>query len=482
MGAFECGMGVVEVIEDLRSHRRNLSSSQTITGLVLCVVVGWTSFTLANIPLVSPFALLGFPHDFLFWDVWWLVGNLVALCCMFFIGGLIRYMSERKQRTHKKLSGDSRLNRRITKKSSLASPKPTKATADIGENTKYTRQHFITELPRPHLGANTPRGDLSNGRYADYGTPMKARLTPLGGMGYQKTRRSPHLTSPLSALESDVTSSVLAAEEYVDEQVNKAQTPLRLQWNHQVREYSPALVEETRSSKPDPRSPSSMEAEEVLQSLGIENEIYEWGTNMRAWLKRRLQRVQQMVRQVTLCRQSGNTNVPTDVVAYVSSLQSRFPESCQEYVMERVQELGRDDTRSSDWKWDSGGSFRGKAWTSELPTDAELLMQIFCVEMDSKIRDVSCKEFTRKYYVEGRFEKKIYRPITVGINQRKNTKGITHFDIIHLDEVKKVAEGRNNVYNALVLFVYLVKKEMNGCLEQISLGNSEINLLSVIRK
>ena len=80
-----------------------------------------------------------------------------------------------------------------------------------------------------------------------------------------------------------------------------------------------------------------MEAEEVLQSLGIENEIYEWGANMRAWLKRRVQRARQMVRQVNLCRQSGNNNVPADVVAYVSSLQSRFPESCQEYVLERVQ-------------------------------------------------------------------------------------------------------------------------------------------------
>ena len=219
-------MGIVELIDDLRSHRRSLSSSQIMTSLVVCIATGWSGFTLANVPLVSPFALIGFPRDFLFWDGWWLVGNLIALCCMFLMGGLIRYMSERKQRSQKKFAGDSRLHRRIVKKSTTASPKPSKKSSE-GENTKYTRQQFITELPRPHVSSpSTQRNDFSASRYGDFGTPMKSRVTPLGS-GYQSQRASPHFSSPLSALQSDVTSKVLAAEDYVDEQVNKAQTPLR---------------------------------------------------------------------------------------------------------------------------------------------------------------------------------------------------------------------------------------------------------------
>ena len=59
-----------------------------------------------------------------------------------------------------------------------------------------------------------------------------------------------------------------------------------------------------------------------------------------------------------------------------------------------------------------------------------------------------------------------------------------HFEVVssHPSETWPVFQGRNNLFQALVLFVYCVKSKLSGYLDQMYLGNKHINLLSVVDK
>lgn len=87
----------------------------------------------------------------------------------------------------------------------------------------------------------------------------------------------------------------------------------------------------------------------------------------------------------------------------------------QQYVLERLIMLSKD--RSLDrFRWNKGAAWKGKEWTENLPTDAEILVNTFCCMMDNMLpadneRD---RPFWKSYY----FSKGPNRPFTPRVRSR----------------------------------------------------------------
>ena len=103
-----------------------------------------------------------------------------------------------------------------------------------------------------------------------------------------------------------------------------------------IREYSPSFVEETRSKKPETGSPLPMEAPAVLQNLGIEEEMYEWRVNAQEWIDQRISKASIFARQMHTYQQTGS-GATEEAAIFIRSFQARFPESCRDYILERLQ-------------------------------------------------------------------------------------------------------------------------------------------------
>jgi Cytochrome B561, N terminal len=59
-------------------------------------------------------------------------------------------------------------------------------------------------------------------------------------------------------------------------------------------------------------------------------------------------------------------------------------------------------THVTHYRWDGGGRWRGKEWTRQLPTDAELLMHCFCCWCDALLprQHADARPFTVRHYFE----------------------------------------------------------------------------------
>ena len=215
----------------------------------------------------------------------------------------------------------------------------------------------------------------------------------------------------------------------------------------------------------------------------------------------------------------------------------------QEYLVQRYRELSSGGAMS-DFRWNSGGKFKGSEWNDKLPTDAELVMSCLSAYLDTRLPrnfvSDDGKPFTGVYYLKyagpenGKLKttdsanKKTPESLISKLSpevqallalspkkpaeksestetQQENpppdhqTRGCTIVQCsqkppsyeLHLisdktskskgDKVKiNVGPGRNNLFYTLLLFLYHVKNEEHGTLGRIHFGTSGVNLLRVI--
>ncbi|CAH0519056.1 unnamed protein product [Peronospora belbahrii] len=142
----------------------------------------------------------------------------------------------------------------------------------------------------------------------------------------------------------------------------------------------------------------------------------------------------------------------------------------QQYVLERLVMLSKD--RSLDrFRWNKGAAWKGKEWTENLPTDAEILMNTFCCMMDNMLpadneRD---RPFWKSYY----FSKGPHRPFTPRVRSRlflvQTVKRQPHFKVLVKGAVREIVPGEENCFHAIVVYLYAIKKMKAGYLESINL-------------
>ena len=66
-------------------------------------------------------------------------------------------------------------------------------------------------------------------------------------------------------------------------------------------------------------------------------------------------------------------------------------------------ELGQDSCMGA-YRWKSGSNYRGRSWDQDLPTDAQIVMHVFCTYMDSRLptdaRFPDGRTFTGLYFLK----------------------------------------------------------------------------------
>ena len=115
----------------------------------------------------------------------------------------------------------------------------------------------------------------------------------------------------------------------------------------------------------------------------------------------------------------------------------------QQYVLERLIMLSKD--RSLDrFRWNKGAAWKGKEWTENLPTDAEILMNTFCCMLDNMLpadneRD---RPFWKSYY----FSKGPNRPFTPRARSRlflvQTVRRPPHFKVLVKGAVREIVPVR----------------------------------------
>jgi len=152
--------------------------------------------------------------------------------------------------------------------------------------------------------------------------------------------------------------------------------------------------------------------------------------------------------------------------------------SSREYLIQRIKELATGSCMAT-FKWNGGGKWKSKEWTSELPTDSQIVIHLFCVYMDTQLpRSPSGKPFTSQYFVVFPDTPDAI-PSHVKIYQQHIHP--PHFKVVYgKGEIWETFQGRNNLFHALVLFVFCVQNRLDGYLGSLKL--SQIGLDKVIAK
>ncbi|XP_046372226.2 transmembrane protein 209-like [Haliotis rufescens] len=236
--------------------------------------------------------------------------------------------------------------------------------------------------------------------------------------------------------------------------------------------------------------------EEVWSSFGVtEDNLYLWTERLRKWLSltliiklaNELERVNNTLRCIG-CEelQAGDVSVSTlkqlalTKGNFVPSLNTIIPyldvSSNQEYVVKRIRDLATG--AMSAFAWNSGGSY-GKPWGEHLPTDSVLLMHLLCTYLDSLLptqpRYPDGKTFTSQHFVKtpdqpDQGKKDAMYMYQVSINP-------PHFQVIIGDETFNLPKGRNNMFQAILLFFFYIKMKRGGMLGRVNIGMSGLNIM-----
>ncbi|XP_028516709.1 transmembrane protein 209, partial [Exaiptasia diaphana] len=245
---------------------------------------------------------------------------------------------------------------------------------------------------------------------------------------------------------------------------------------------------------------SSHRSEELWLRLGVtRGDLDYWTENCRKWLCQTI--LVRLVEQIDSvndvlckigCQEYQVGTVSLSVLRHVSQaksgqvpfLQVIIPyleaSNNQEYLVQRVRELAKGGCMSV-YRWNSGGKFRGKDWESNNITDSQIVMHMFCTYMDSRLpadpRFPDGGTFTGLHFLKTP-DKPDARKSDLCIYMSRPL----HYKVVVEDEVFDLAKGRNNLFHAIIFFLYQVKTKDNGMLGRVNLGLSGVNILCILSK
>eukprot|EP00106_Octopus_bimaculoides_P004150 XP_014771592.1 PREDICTED: transmembrane protein 209-like [Octopus bimaculoides] len=167
--------------------------------------------------------------------------------------------------------------------------------------------------------------------------------------------------------------------------------------------------------------------------------------------------------------------------ALVPTLNSVIPfldlTSNQEYLVKRIYELGKDGCMS-EFCWNQGGHY-GKEWGEHLPNDASLVMHLFCTYMDSRLpvhpKFPDQRTFSSQYFMKTPNKPDLTKKSNFYIYQTNINP--PHFQVTIGEHVYNLPKGRNNMFHALLLFLYHIKAKEHGMLGRVNLGLSGVNIM-----
>ncbi|XP_035675844.1 transmembrane protein 209-like [Branchiostoma floridae] len=273
-------------------------------------------------------------------------------------------------------------------------------------------------------------------------------------------------------------------------------------YQYQMASRSPQST--TTHSKDSPDLPDSYGADEhVWGKLGVRrDELDAWTANLRKWISqtilvrlvREINRINSAMRrigcadvQVGDVSLSSLRHVAVTKQQYVRSLTSLLPyldmSSNQEYLVSRVKELAQGGSMS-EFRWNSGGTFKNRKWDQDLPTDSAIIMHMFCSYLDSRLpphpKFPDGRTFTGQHFIKTPEE-----PENRGCSLRGSDNLLLHqahinpphFTVVVGDHAYQLHRGRCNLFHAILLFLHRIRTKEYGMLGQVNLGPSGVNLL-----
>eukprot|EP01135_Chromosphaera_perkinsii_P007628 Nk52_evm84s914 gene=Nk52_evmTU84s914 len=171
---------------------------------------------------------------------------------------------------------------------------------------------------------------------------------------------------------------------------------------------------------------------------------------------------------------------------YVEGVQGCSTPQQREYVYRRILELA-ETTCLPGYRWNGGGKFKGKEWNSDLPTDFQIVIHLFTTYMDLLLpedtRGLKGRPFSSLHYVvspDSAETGKIDAEVVIFQSEIYPPK----VKIVTKEESWEILQGRNNLFHAIILFLFYVKKRMSGHIghRPIFLNSPGVELLSVINE
>ncbi|ESO84371.1 hypothetical protein LOTGIDRAFT_132324, partial [Lottia gigantea] len=272
-------------------------------------------------------------------------------------------------------------------------------------------------------------------------------------------------------------------------------THLLSKYQYQVSTRSPQSPS-AKNSLTDITSNSGTE-EVVWGQFGVsEDDLYIWTEKLRKWISLTVvSRLAQEIKDINKAlrrigcedTQIGEVGVSTlkqlalTKGNFIPGFNSVVPyldfSSNQEYFTRRILELGKDGCMS-EFCWNSGGDY-GKKWGEHLPTDSAIVMHLLCTYMDSRLpaqpRFPDGKTFTSQYFIKTPDKPNLSKKDNLLLHQTSINPPC--YQVVVGENIFTLPKGRNNMFQALLLFLYHVKHKQDGMLGRINLGLSGINLL-----
>jgi hypothetical protein len=151
--------------------------------------------------------------------------------------------------------------------------------------------------------------------------------------------------------------------------------------------------------------------------------------------------------------------------------------SSREYVVERIRALANGAVLQA-YNWCGGGKWKDKDWTTDLPTDAQIICHLFCTHLDELVVPTDAAHLHdafRSRYLVGKDET-AKKPGFAIVQKSVNP---PHYNIVVGGTEWNVLKGRNNLFDALCLFLFVVRRDYKGVLDQRYLGGP-IGLLELL--
>ncbi|XP_078678887.1 transmembrane protein 209-like isoform X2 [Branchiostoma floridae x Branchiostoma belcheri] len=274
-------------------------------------------------------------------------------------------------------------------------------------------------------------------------------------------------------------------------------TQVLRRYQYQMASRSPQST--TTHSKDSPDLPDSYGADEhVWGKLGVRrDELDSWTANLRKWISqtilvrlvREINRINSAMRrigcadvQVGDVSLSSLRHVAVTKQQHVRSLTSLLPyldmSSNQEYLVSRVKELAQGGSMS-EFRWNSGGTFKNRKWDQDLPTDSAIIMHMFCTYLDSRLpphpKFPDGRTFTGQHFIKTPEEPDLKKKDNLLLHQAHINP--PHFTVVVGDQAYQLHRGRCNLFHAILLLLHRIKTKEYGMLGQVNLGPSGVNLL-----
>lgn len=248
-----------------------------------------------------------------------------------------------------------------------------------------------------------------------------------------------------------------------------------------------------------PSSQSSKATDAMLNKLRIdEMKMNQWIENIRKWISltilsrlvEQIDKINEILKKMgsfdSLIGEAGLPAIKQTASlkkSQISSLENVLPfiemSANQQYLIKRIRELSKGGSIGA-FKWNSGEAHNFKPWNEELLTDSAIVMHCFCTYMDSRLpsnpNSTEGKSFTNQYFksISGEVPKSPLYVSQVKVSP-------PHYKIFtEEDGIWELPIGRNNLFHAILVFLYCVKNKYFGRLGRINLGSSGVNILWVI--